>query len=305
MSATDSAGPPSVLVATDFSPTADLALDWGIEVAAAHGGDLHIVHALHLHGPLTDFIPSPPDFDEHLQGIAVGKLDELAARAHERGVAATPHLELGLPSEAIVEAARGLGAGLVIVGSRGHGTFTDLLLGSTAQRVVQQAPCPVLTLHPGNRGEPREQRVLLIPTDFSADARHAADTVRRLLPNLATGARLVLLHAYHLPVEYTAYGTIPTGLNYQQDVATIAEEKLAAMAHELRAEGAEVETLAREGYPPEVIVATARELAADVIALGTHGRTGLRHLLLGSNAERVVAHAPCAVLTVRHPERPG
>jgi nucleotide-binding universal stress UspA family protein len=63
-----------------------------------------------------------------------------------------------------------------------------------------------------------------------------------------------------------------------------------------------VESVAREGYPPEVIVEAARELDVDLVAMGTHGRTGLRHLLLGSNAERVIEHAPCPVLTVRHPE---
>jgi nucleotide-binding universal stress UspA family protein len=305
MASDNSQGPPVVLVATDFSPTADAALEWGIEIAAARQGALHILHALHLHGPLTDFIPSPPDLDEHFQGIAVGRLAELAERATTRGVEAATHLELGLPSEAIVEGARRVGAELVVIGRRGQTRFADLLLGTTAERVVQRAPCPVLTVHPGDLGEERPGRVVLLPTDFSEDARHAAHIVRRLLPNVAREARMVLLHAYHLPVEYTAYGTIPTGLSYQQDVAAIAEEKLASMADDLGTEGLEVETLAREGYPPEVIVEAARELEADVIALGTHGRTGLRHLLLGSNAQRVVSLAPCPVLTVRHPEGEG
>ncbi len=65
--------------------------------------------------------------------------------------------------------------------------------------------------------------------------------------------------------------------------------------------GLRVETIAQEGYPPLVIEEAAREANADLIAMGTHGRSGLRHLLLGSTAQRVVQHAPCPVLTVRKP----
>ena len=71
------------------------------------------------------------------------------------------------------------------------------------------------------------------------------------------------------------------------------------MAEELRQQGFEVATLAREGFPPEVILGEAEAAGADLIAMGTHGRTGLAHLVLGSTAERVVQRANCPVLTVR------
>ena len=71
------------------------------------------------------------------------------------------------------------------------------------------------------------------------------------------------------------------------------------MARTLGREGLAVETVAREGYPPDTIIDQADEVGADLIALGTHGRTGLAHLLLGSTAERVVQHARCPVLTVK------
>lgn len=295
------ANPFTVLVATDFSPTADAAVEWGSDLARERGGRVVLVHALDLHGPLSDFLPSPPDFDEHFQGAAVARLDELAAGLRERGVEVDTRLEIGVASQAVVQAATALGPDLLVQGSRGLTGVAQLLLGSTAQRIVQRAPCPVLTVHLGDRDRHRQLRHILVPTDFSHDAEGAARTAQTLLA--AEGARLTLLHAYHLPVEYTAYGTIPTGLPFQADVAAIAEEKLAAAVAPLQRDGLTVEAVAREGYPPEVIVEAARELGADVIAMGTHGRTGLRHLLLGSNAERVVGHAPCPVLTVRQPER--
>ena len=293
--------PFTVLVATDFSPTAEAAIEWGAELARTRGGRLVLVHALDLHGPLSDFLPSPPDLDEHFQGAAVERLEELATGLRGRGVEVATRLEIGVASQAVVKAAAEVSPDLLVQGSRGLTGVAHLILGSTAQRIVQHAPCPVLTVHPGDRERHPVLRHVLVPTDFSHDAEGAARLARSLLP--ADGPRLTLLHAYHLPVEYTAYGTIPTSLPFQRDVAAVAEEKLQAAAAALQGDGVVVETLAREGYPPEVIVESARELNADVIAMGTHGRTGLRHLLLGSNAERVIGHAPCPVLTVRQLER--
>ena len=83
------------------------------------------------------------------------------------------------------------------------------------------------------------------------------------------------------------------------NVEGAAQEKLAEIAAALSERGLKVETKAIEGYPPEVIVDEAAAIGADLIAMGTHGRTGLAHLFLGSTAERVVQHAGCPVLTLR------
>jgi nucleotide-binding universal stress UspA family protein len=292
----------TVLVATDFSPTAAAAVQWGSELARARGGKLVLVHAVDVHGPLTDFLPAPPDLDEQVQAAASSRLDEAAAAARESGLEVESRLEIGIASQAVVHAIGEVAPDLVVQGSRGLTSgLAQLLLGSTAQRIVQHSPRPVLTVHPGDRDRRAAIRHVLVPTDFSDDAQEAANAARTLFAGEG-GARLTLLHAYHLPVEYTAYGTIPTSIPFHADAAAVADEKLAEAAAALTDEAHAVDAVAKEGYPPEVIVDTARDLAVDLIAMGTHGRTGLRHLLLGSNAERVIEHAPCPVLTVRRPE---
>jgi nucleotide-binding universal stress UspA family protein len=296
------AGAPfTVLVATDFSPTAEAAVQWGGELARSRGGRVVLVHAVDVHGPLTDFLPSPPDLDERVRLAAAERLEETAAALRARELAVETRLELGVASQAVVRVAEELAPALVVQGSRGLTPgLAHLLLGSTAQRIVQHCPRPVLTVHPADRDRHRAVHHVLVPTDFSHDAEGAAHAVRALFGG--DGVRLKLLHAYHLPVEYTAYGTIPTSIPFHADAPTVAEEKLAEAAAALTATGLTVETVAKEGFPPEVIVDTARDLEVDLVAMGTHGRTGLRHLLLGSNAERVIEHAPCPVLTVRRPE---
>ena len=288
-----------IVATTDFSDTADVALEWAMALARQHGASLCLVHALTLPAPLPDYVPSGTDFGQEMHQIALRKLDETAARVRAAGIAVDLEVPIGVPSQSIVRIAEEEGAGLVVIGTRGLTGITHMLLGSTAERVVQRAPCPVLTVHPDDRGYGTPVRSILVPTDFSPHAEEAARVARACLCAAGAPARLVLLHAYHLPIEYTAYGPIPTSVNFMADVGADAQEQLDLAAGGLRAEGLEVETVAREGYAPEVIVDEAEKRGVDVIALGTHGRTGLAHLLLGSTAERVVQHAKCPVMTVR------
>jgi nucleotide-binding universal stress UspA family protein len=289
----------TILMATDFSETAAAALDWAVEIARGRGARILLLHALRPSTPLPGFLAPGVELYDRLQDAANARLEETAAALSERGVEVAPRLGAGLPSDVIAETAVQVGADLAVVGTRGLTGFRHLLLGSTAQEVINQARCPVLTIHPGDAGRHRPLRTILVPTDFSEDADLAVRTAHRLLAPLEGETRLVLLHAYHIPVEYTAYGPIPTGLDFPGGDAGETERRLAEAADALRGEGLAVETASREGYAPEVIAEEARERGADLVAMCTHGRSGLRHLLLGSTAERVVQLAPCPVLTVR------
>ncbi len=292
----------TILAATDFSETAEAGLDWAIDLAKAHGARIDLVHALMMPNQMGDYLPSPPDMSEQLRQAALARLDESAARARDRGVEVQPELLLGLPSQAILEAAEASSADLIVVGTLGLTGIRHLLLGSTAERVVQRAACPVLTIHPGDVEQHRPLRSVLVPTDFSHDAEVAIEGALRILPPGGEGARLILLHAYHLPFEYTAYGTIPMSFNYLEDTEGEALEKLGAIKTTLAQDGLEVEILAKEGYPPEVIVEQAEAAKVDLIAMGIQGGSALANILLGSTAERVVQHAGCPVLTVRRPQ---
>ena len=288
----------TILAATDFSDTARAGVDWAVELAKTHRARIELVHSLLVPSRATDFVPSPPDFTEALQEAASGRLNEITEIVRAQGVEVSAELKLGVPSQVILEMARQLSADLIVIGTRGLSGLRHLLLGSTAERVVQHAHCPVLTVHPGDKDKHRSIDTILVPTDFSKDAESAYFAALNLLGR-KQGTRVVLLHVYHLPYEYTAYGTIPTSLDYFKDVEGAAEERLANLAGELERQGFEVETVAREGFPPEGILGEAEAADADLIAMGTHGRTGLAHLVLGSTAERVVQRADCPVLTLR------
>ncbi len=137
------------------------------------------------------------------------------------------------------------------------------------------------------------------PIDFSDASRAAmevaADLARRL------GADLVLLHAYPIPGYTFPDGSIVASPRMMQELADQAEKHLADWQKEAAGLGATRVTTAKAiGEPAGEIVGYAAEQGMDLLVLGTHGRTGLEHALMGSIAERVVRKARCPVLTV-HP----
>jgi universal stress protein A len=141
-------------------------------------------------------------------------------------------------------------------------------------------------------------RTFLVPHDFSEDADAALETAVELAGRL--GAEIHLLHAYQQPIDVLSpYGvSIPANVGPELRAASLARlQQIAA-----RATGARIQTHVVEGPPAIVIAEQARAIGADLVVMGTRGRTGLRHLLLGSVAERTVRTAPCAVLTVKAPE---
>jgi nucleotide-binding universal stress UspA family protein len=142
----------------------------------------------------------------------------------------------------------------------------------------------------------RIQRIL-VPLDFSEHASAVLEWAIHLA--VEHTSQVVLVHAYHPPVEFQQLEGAYLPPDFWSNVKREAEQSLARYAEQVRGQGLACDVLVREGYPATVIEEAAAELGADLIVIGTRGHTGLKHLLLGSIAERVVQKAPCAVLTVK------
>ena len=140
---------------------------------------------------------------------------------------------------------------------------------------------------------------ILVPTDFSADAQQALSTAKELAKRF--DAKLVLLHAYHVvvPVAAPMAGayTLPDGFFEALRAQAVAQVESAA--RQVESEGIEATGIAVSEPASVSIAAHAERLPADLIVMGTRGLTGLKHVALGSVAERVVRTAPCPVLTVK------
>jgi nucleotide-binding universal stress UspA family protein len=141
---------------------------------------------------------------------------------------------------------------------------------------------------------------VLCPIDFSDASRAALETAVDLARR--QGGSVTLLHAYPVPGYTVPDGSFVASAKMMEELADQAKRHLdewRGIAASLGMTGVEVVTAV--GEPAHEILQYAREHGTDLIVVGTHGRTGLQHALMGSVAERVVRKAPCPVLTVRPP----
>jgi nucleotide-binding universal stress UspA family protein len=297
-----------ILVATDFSETAALALDRAIDIALRHESEIALVHVMQPDIPplaAPEMIIVPPDYESMLREACLEGLERVAQRVRAAHVRVSQHLEQGRAAVRILACADAIDADLIMVGTRGNTGFKHLLLGSIAEEVVRNASRPVLTVHPGDDQPIEPVRSVLFPTDYSATADQALSVAMRLLSG-SEHVRIILVHTFHIassvvPLNGFRGGvSVPRFVEHAQQIATQAAEP---SVHALRSKGFEVEVVIERGNPAEVVIELAGKRDVDIIVMGTRGHSKFRKFLLGSTAERVVEHAPCPVLTVQgHPE---
>lgn len=138
-------------------------------------------------------------------------------------------------------------------------------------------------------------RKILVPTDFTIFSDQAVDYAAMVATRF--DAKILLVHVIE-PLTYSVTDTIQV-VDHFVALKTIAEPILDNLQKKLLKKGLQAETIILKGNPYLEIVEKASKAGVDLIIMGTHGRTGLKHLLMGSVAERVVRLAPCPVLVVR------
>jgi nucleotide-binding universal stress UspA family protein len=147
-------------------------------------------------------------------------------------------------------------------------------------------------------------KTILVPHDFSSSANHALAIARDEAK--AHGSKILVLHVIELPSHLALDAVImpdATGapINVRDYAVREAETHLADLAARLAKDGATITTFIRIGKPTDEITQFATENAVDLVIMGTHGRTGLAHMFLGSVTERVIRTCTAPVLTIRHP----
>ena len=142
---------------------------------------------------------------------------------------------------------------------------------------------------------------IVVPTDFSGGSEDAWAPAQRIAE--AVGSEIVLVHVF---VEPPSYGeaSLPVDSAWQviESARKWVEQELEKWAGAAKEKGISVRTFVRTGSPYQGIVDLATDERADLVVMGTHGRSGMSRILLGSVADRVIRLAPCPVLTVRKPE---
>jgi nucleotide-binding universal stress UspA family protein len=265
-----------------------------IEFASRTGAVLHLVHAYALPSPMLDAYGRMGYFSaEVLQQQSRSIAEHLEKLARDAGAPATVrcHALAGSAASMIHEVSTRDEADLILVGTTRRGSLTRALLGTTAQRVVRGAPAPVLMLRAPLPGSHR--RVLLTSdlSPFSAGIHESAlDILETLLDGEEVEFRSLMVVQDSMPLLPAPLGS--------EALQVMARDALASFLRQRRHRARPVEGVVRQGDPAKMVVAEAAGWEADLVVVGTHGRSTLDRWVLGSVAERVIRESGKNVLVV-------
>lgn len=264
-----------VLVVTDGSDESAGAIRTGVALAALHGARL-IGLAIALDNPeYATLVPNLQEAAElHAREALLSFIEEAGAGAEAITREATD------PVQGIVDAAAELSADIIVIGQHNKGSLSRLMVGGATAGVIGHATCPVLV---APRAAHLWEKRVLLATDGSSHSEAAAKATGRV--------------ARHggLPVNVVSVVTS----SHNEERRNEADRAVASAVARLAGLELETEGQVAEGRPDEAIIKTAESLGADLIVVGSKGRTGLAKILLGSVAERVIGHATCPVLVVK------
>ena len=292
-----------VLLATDGSRESGRAARMAVGLANGLGLELHAVYVASIPSvyALSETAILDPEVRERLHDMAEQdareRLDEEVGKIREAGGKVVGvHPGVGRADAEVVRLAEELGAGLVVLGSRGFGPLRRAAMGSVSLSVVRHAHCPVLVVR--GEKEPLPGRILLA-LDGSKEAHAAARAATEI--SHATGSELHLVQVLQAgPLPYPHYYAMD---KYEADLGRAegaSRAFLEKQAKRMESDGATVAGVrVRTGNPDHEIVKLAEELDAGLIMLGSRGLGGVKRALLGSVSDSVVRHAHCPVLVVR------
>lgn len=272
-----------IMLATDFSDPAKVAVREGRALAEVFGAKVTLMHVVDRDDP-AEVRDNSDALLEELSGELLDGLPDVTLRS-----VPNDHADVAICGEAAVR-----GADLVVTARHGDHTIAEHFLGSTTERVVRHAGCSVWVAHPEDE-EFAKGRAVLACSDLSEHSERAAIEAAEIAERFASP--MSLAHVYRFDAPPFAYEADEKRRN--EGMERHAIERLDVLKKD-KLGGRAASLVVREHESPVAgLCDIAGELAAGLVVVGTRGRTGLKRLLIGSVAERVVRHAPCSVLVAR------
>jgi nucleotide-binding universal stress UspA family protein len=261
-----------LLIATDGSEYSEGAVREGINLAKTCGSKLFVISVIEVNPEFEALAPGLAEKEEKQRGE---HLKAVKARAEKEGVDCEIILYRGgEPYESIVDEAAKNKVGMIVMGRYGRSGIARVMMGSTTAKVIGYTLCRVMVI-------PKEAKLtfdkILIATDGSMHSEFAANEAITIAKR--SGSTLIVLSVAKKDENLPA-----------------AKESVDAVKKVAEKEGIKVKTIIRKGIPHEVIVKTAAQENVGLIVVGSHGRTGITKMLMGSVTERVIGHAESAVM---------
>lgn len=291
-----------LLIAIDFTPSCRnalrhgirLASEWGAQVSAVHVMDEFLVHEL-KRALSADQATIRADW--------LARLTRFVEETESGSAHVNMEVRIGSPHAEIVEVARVIGADLLIMGARGSREEPNRV-GAIAAKCVRKAPLDVLLVREDARGPFKH---LVTCVDFSDNSKKAIQLALYIAKEEA--ASLDCIHVYQSAIAMSIdYGGMVSSLPVSADAHVLEtwEAELAQFVTPLQQDYPSVRVKTRVIERADIrgaVLDQVKESQADLVVLGTRGKSGLREFLMGTTAERIVAYAPCSVLAVK-PDEP-
>ncbi len=279
-----------VLVSLDGSEASEIVLPYAEELAQRLNSELDIIGVCAEH-------------ERVLEHLLNNYLNDLISQLKSKGIRARVVFLYGNAAEEILDYANKINASLITMATHGRSGISRWLLGSVAEKVLRGATTPLLLVsEKWRKVKPTENPVfrrILVPLDGSALGAAALPWAKELAKR--TNAELFLLHVILSPYKVT--GVLDYAISFQEQLIEIlrkqAQEYMTTVAAELEGEKLNFKHDLITGMPADAILDYARGNAIDLIAMSTHGRTGIGRFVLGSVADKVVHVSNLPVLLVR------
>jgi nucleotide-binding universal stress UspA family protein len=289
-----------ILVATDFSEYSKVALDICLGASKCMKTKLYVLHTIekfphdyvHLLSGTTH-----SNMKQKLEEEAMNKIKAMLPEELLGSEDIVPIVRFGKPFLEIIKVAKEKDVDLMAIGTHGRAGVDRVILGSVAERVVRKAGCTVMVIR--NRKYVGFKRII-VPIDFSDWSRKALEYA--VATARAHSSKLTILHVYEgsfVEPYVNAANSEEEANEIMKEIERVNETKYDEFLKTVDLSGVEYEKLLKKGIPETEIVDIAMEKQANLIVMGTHGRSGIKHILIGSTAEEVVRAVHCDIIIVK------
>ncbi len=275
----------NILISTDFSAHADRALEKAVFLATEHSATLHLLHVTHF--------LSRPQWWERDEDFLRKEAENLA-HAHLKSYPAAAKLDVvvhiveGDAFAEIIGLAQKLRVDLIVMGLHNKTSMPDLFVGTTIERVIRKGTQPVLMVKDKHMGAYQK---VAAAVDFSQPCQNALQVAARIAPH----STFQLLHFYDVPFSGFLADEQSSNIVHQESLKRL-DAFLGSQADLFAEYDITTETVHRAASVIPGILATVEEHHTQLLAMGTHTRSGIGNALLGSTAQAILANPPCDVL---------
>lgn len=277
----------SLLLASDLSSQAEAALERASVLAAQNQSDLSILHVIDRALPSSIISTLKDQVERHLRENV-----ELQCSAVSKPI--KMEIRVGKKSVEIIEYARKTGCNLIVLGSHNE-IFEDFFQGTTIEQIIRLGEFPVLVV----KSKPlKAYEKVVIAVDFSIQSRKAMEQAVGLCPH----AEFHLVHAYEPQFkDFTLGENLRDRIEENNEIRfeRLIDNEMSSVLQALHMEEGRVNKVIRQGNVDEVLRNAVEQYNPDLLALGTHGRSGIAHALIGSVTEKILKSPPCDILTVK------